>query len=145
MQACIQLGDFPPFAFGKNCRVDVDALRQLCKEQPERVALRSDYGHTLMTLNQVFHPSECFIDLYERLFTPASWQRLCDVLNVSYAEPDWEQQVNVSRTDTSVPDEVLAELGAWQAPTFAAVRQSMGHLDLAQLWPLAHRWCNDLS
>jgi len=25
------------------------------------------------------------------------------------------------------------------------VRQSMGHLDLAQLWPLAHRWCKDLS
>ncbi len=128
-----------------NHQTEVDALRQLCMEQPERVALRSDYGHTLMTLNQVFHPSECFIDLYERLFTPASWQRLCDVLNVPYAEPDWEQQVNVSRTDTSVPDEVLAELGAWQAPTFAAVRQSMGHLDLAQLWPLAHRWCNDLS
>ena len=128
-----------------NQEAEVEALRKLCVERPERVTLRSDYGHTLMALNQVFDPSECFIDLYERLFSPTSWQRLCDVLNVAYEEPEWEQQVNVSRTDTSIPDEVLAALGTWQAPTLTAVRQSMGHLDLAQLWPLAHRWCKDLS
>ena len=128
-----------------NHEAEVEALRQLCVEQPEMVTLRSDYGHTLRALTQVFDPSECFIDLYERLFTPASWQRLCDVLNVPYEEPEWEQQVNVSRTNTPIPDEVLAELGAWQAPTLAAVRRTMGHLDLAQLWPLAHRWCEDLS
>lgn len=128
-----------------NHDAEVNALRQLCMERPERVNLRSDYGHTLMALSQIFDPSACFIDLYERLFTPESWQRLCDVLNVPYEEPDWEQQVNVSRTDTSIPDDVMAELGAWQAPTMAAVRQSMGHLDLAQLWPLAHRWCPDFS
>ena len=128
-----------------NHEAEVEALRQLCIERPERVTLRSNYGHTLRALTQVFDPSECFIDLYERLFTPSSWQRLCDVLNVPYEEPEWEQQVNVSRTNTPIPDEVLAELGAWQAPTFAAVRQTMGHLDLAQLWPLAHRWCEDLS
>ena len=128
-----------------NQKAEVQALRKLCVERPERVTLGSDYGHTLMALNQVFDPSECFIDLYERLFSPTSWQRLCDVLNVAYEEPEWEQQVNVSRTDTSIPDEVLAALGTWQAPTFTAVRQSMGHLDLAQLWPLAHRWCKDLS
>ena len=128
-----------------NHEAEVEALRQLSVERPERVTLRSDYGHTLMALNQVFDPSECFIDLYERLFTPTSWQRLCDVLNVPYEEPNWEQKVNVSRTNTSIPDEVLAALGTWQAPTLTAVRQSMGHLDLAQLWPLAHRWCKDLS
>ena len=128
-----------------NHDAEVNALRQLCMERPERVNLRSDYGHTLMALSQVFDPSACFIDLYERLFTPESWQRLCDVLNVPYEVPDWEQQVNVSRTDTSIPDDVLAELGAWQAPTMAAVRQTMGYLDLAQLWPLAHRWCSDFS
>ena len=124
---------------------EVEALRKLCIERPERVTLRSNYSHTLMALQQVFDPSECFVDLYERLFTPSSWQRLCDVLNVPYEEPDWEEQVNVSRTDTSIPDELLAELGDWQAPNLTAVRQSMGHLDLAQLWPLAHRWCKDLS
>ena len=128
-----------------NHAAEVEALRQLSVERPERVTLRSDYGHTLMALAQVFDPSECFIDLYERLFTPTSWQRLCDVLNVPYEEPNWEQQVNVSRTDTSIPDEVLAALGAWQGPTLTAVRHHMGDLDLAQLWPLAHRWCKDLS
>jgi hypothetical protein len=128
-----------------NHETEVKALRQLCIERPVRVTLRSDYGHTLMALTQVFEPSECFIDLYERLFTPESWQRLCDVLNVPYEKPNWEQQVNVSRTDTSIPDEVLAELGDWQTPTLTAVRQHMGHLDLARLWPLAHRWCTDLS
>ena len=128
-----------------NRKTEVEALRQLCIERPVRVMLRSDYGHTLMALTEVFEPNECFIDLYERLFTPASWKHLCDVLKVPYEEPDWGQQVNVSRTDTSIPDEILAELGDWQAPTMAAVRQTMGHLDLAQLWPLAHRWCKEFS
>ena len=128
-----------------NRKTEVEALRQLCIERPVRVMLRSDYGHTLMALTEVFEPNECFIDLYERLFTPASWKHLCDVLKVPYEEPDWGQQVNVSRTDTSIPDEILAELGDWQAPTMAAVRQTMGQLDLAQLWPLAHRWCTDFS
>ena len=64
---------------------------------------------------------------------------------IQLIEPHWEQQVNVSRTDTSIPDEVLAELGDWQTPTLTAVRKHMGHLDLARLWPLAHRWCTDLS
>ena len=104
-----------------NHDTEVNALRQLCMERPERVSLRSDYGHTLMALSQVFDPSACFIDLYERLFTPESWQRLCSVLNVPYEVPDWEQQVNVSRTDTSIPDDVMAELGAWQAPTMGAL------------------------
>ena len=99
----------------------------------------------MRALTQEFDPSECCIDLYERLFTSASWQRLCDVLDVPYEEPEWEHQVNVSWIDTSISDEVLAEVGAWQTPTLAAVRQTMGHLDLAQLWPLAHRWCEDLS
>ena len=60
----------------------------------------------------MFDPSECCIDLYERLFTSASWQRLYDVLNIPYEQPEWEQQVNVSRTNTPIPDEVLAELAA---------------------------------
>jgi hypothetical protein len=128
-----------------NHETEVKALRQLCIERPVKVSLRSDYGHTLKALTQVFEPNECFIDIYERLFTPSSWKRLCDVLKVPYEEPNWEQQVNVSRTDTSIPDEVLAELGDWQTPTLTAVRQHMGHLDLARLWPLAHRWCTDLS
>ena len=52
-----------------NHEAEVEALRQLCIERPERVTLRSNYGHTLRALTQVFDPSECFIDLYERLFT----------------------------------------------------------------------------
>lgn len=120
---------------------EIKALRQLCLERPKSVALRSNYGHTLAALTNVFTPNTCFIDLYERIFREESWQRLCDLLNVPYEEPLWSKKVNVSRTDTTIPNDVLAALGEWQAPTVVAVRALIGDIDLAEFWPLAHRWC----
>ena len=75
------------------------------------------------------------------LFTPNSRIRLCRVLNIPYEEPQWEQKLNVSRTDTALPEDVLAELGQWQAPALAAVRQECPQLDLDRFWPTAVRWC----
>ena len=123
---------------------EVDTLRQLCHERPERIALRSDYGHTLTALDNAFGLEHCFIDLYEQLFTPGCWARLCRSLNVAYESPKWEQKLNVSRTETALPEDVLRELGRWQAPTMAAVRRHCPHLDLDRLWPTATRWCPEL-
>ena len=120
---------------------EVAALRELCRQRPERIDLRGDYGHTLKALDAAFGLSHCFVDLYEQLFTPTCWIRLCRVLNIPYEEPQWEQKLNVSRTDTALPEDVLAELGQWQAPALAAVRQECPQLDLDRFWPTAVRWC----
>ena len=116
-------------------------LQQLCRDRPERINLRGDYRHTLDSLQEAFGLQNCFVAAYEQLFTTECWTRLCNFLELPYREPVWEQQVNVSRTDTELPEELLAELGLWQAPTFKAVESSCPELDLRRLWPTAERWC----
>ena len=121
---------------------EIQALHELCRERPERINLRSDYGHTLAVLKQSFGLESCFIATYEQLFHQDCWSELCRFLGVPYQEPKWDQQVNVSRTDTHLPDKLLRELGQWQGPTLAAVQHHCPELDLNRLWPTATRWCS---
>ena len=121
---------------------EIKALRDLCRERPDRITLRSDYGHTLQALKQAFGLEHCFIGTYEQLFHQDCWAELCRFLGVRYQEPQWEQRVNVSRTDTELPEELLKELGQWQAPTLTAVEHHCPELNLNRLWPTASRWCS---
>ena len=121
---------------------EIQALHQLCHERPERINLRSDYGHTLTALQNSFGLKHCFIGTYEQLFYQDCWAELCRFLGVRYQEPKWEQRVNASRTDTDLPEELLKLLGQWQGPTLAAVQFHCPELDLNQLWPTASRWCS---
>jgi hypothetical protein len=121
---------------------EIQALHQLCHERPERINLRSDYGHTLTALQNSFGLKHCFIGTYEQLFHQDCWAELCRFLGVRYQEPKWEQRVNASRTDTDLPEELLKLLGQWQGPTLAAVQFHCPELDLNQLWPTASRWCS---
>ena len=121
---------------------EIQALHQLCHERPERINLRSDYGHTLTALKESFGLKHCFIATYEQLFHRDCWAELCRFLGVRYQEPQWEQRVNVSRTDTDLPEELLKQLGQWQEPTLAAVQLHCPELDLTRLWPTASRWCS---
>ena len=121
---------------------EIQALHQLCHERPERINLRSDYGHTLTAMQNSFGLKHCFIGTYEQLFHQDCWAELCRFLGVRYQEPKWEQRVNASRTDTDLPEELLKLLGQWQGPTLAAVQFHCPELDLNQLWPTASRWCS---
>ena len=120
---------------------EIASLRQLCRDRPERINLRGDYSHTLDSLEDSFGLQNCFVGAYEQLFTTECWARLCHFLDVPYREPQWDQKLNVSRTDTELPEELLSELGLWQAPTFRAVNACCPELDLIRLWPVAARWC----
>ena len=45
---------------------EVVALKELCRQRPERIALRGNYGHTLKALDAAFGSSHCFVDLNEQ-------------------------------------------------------------------------------
>jgi hypothetical protein len=117
------------------------ALRRLASQRPPSAELRGNYARTLTELDEAFGLSNCFIAFYETLFTPETYGALCRALRIPYREPNWDEQVNRSRTTTTVPDDVLDALGRWQAGTYAAVAQRCPEADLANLWPTAHRWC----
>ncbi len=91
--------------------------------------------------DEAFGLGNCFIAFYETQFTSETYGALSRALRIPYREPNWNEQVNLSRTTTTIPDDVLDALGGWQAGTYAAVAQHFVEADLANLWPTAHRWC----
>ena len=120
---------------------EIAALRKLAESRPVGASLRGDYGRTLGNLNDSFGLQACFLGFYENQFQEPNHRRLCDFLGLPYEEPDWGQAVNQSRTNTVIPDDVLAALGRWQASSFAAVERWLPEANLSTLWPTASRWC----
>ena len=129
---------------GKNdAASEIAALRHLAASRPRGATLRGDYAHTLNNLETAFGLANCFIGFYETLFTPDTFCSLCTTLRIPYTEPNWDEQVNRSRTATTIPDDLLEELGRWQAGSYTAVQQRFPDADLSRLWPTAHRWCGN--
>jgi len=105
--------------------------------------LRSDYSQTLNALDQSFGLENCFIALFETLFTPTTYADLCTYLHIHYEEPAWTSKVNESATSNVIPDDLLAEMGRMQASDLVCARQVLPHLCFDQLWPTASRWCKE--
>lgn len=103
--------------------------------------LRSNYAQTLEALEQAFGLEECFIGLFETLFSAESYGQLCSFLQVPYQEPAWSEKVNVSATANPIPEELLAQLGEQLAEDLRTVRRVLPNANLEQLWPTASRWC----
>ena len=120
---------------------EIKALRLLAKKRPERIRIRSDYAHTLRSLNQSFGLDECHVGIFETLFKKESHAQLCDYLRIPYQEPAWNEHVNVSATNTLIPEDLLYELGAWQRPAYEAACQALPSTNFSEVWPTASRWC----
>jgi hypothetical protein len=125
----------------RDATTEIESLRKLAYNRPRGATLRGDYAQTLNNLDEAFGLANCFIGFYETLFTADSFKALCATLGITYREPNWDEQVNRSRTTTTIPDNILGELGRWQAGSYAAVQQQFPDADLAAIWPTAHRWC----
>ena len=102
--------------------------------------LRSDYGQTLDALDQAFGLEHCFVGLFETLFTQPTYTELCRFLEIPYQEPAWGEKVNVSATNTVIPDDLLAEMGRQHAEDLQRAQQALPGLDLQRLWPTTSRW-----
>ena len=65
-------------------------LAALRKRVEKGQGLRSHYNQTLEALDQSFGLKHCFIGLFETLFQEDSSAALCEYLEISYQEPDWQ-------------------------------------------------------
>ena len=99
----------------RDAATEVASLR---KRVHKGQGLRSNYNQTLEALDQAFGLEHCFIGLFETLFQQDSYTALCDYLEITYQQPDWQQKVNASATANLIPDDLLAELGQQQAADF---------------------------
>ena len=120
---------------------EVESLRSLVKKLPKRFSIRSNYVHTLNVLQESFGLENCFINFYETLFTTQVYSQLCRFLNINYEEPNWGQKINASTSDTQIPEDILEQLGTWQAPNFQAVKNKLPNLSIESIWPTSTTWC----
>ena len=65
-------------------------LAALRKRVEKGQGLRSHYNQTLEALDQAFELEHCFVGLFETLFEQASFTALCDYLEITYQEPNWQ-------------------------------------------------------
>ena len=119
---------------------EIETLRQ-------RVAkgrgLRSNYGQTLAALDQAFGLENCFVGLFETLFTPGTYAELCSFLGIPYEEPSWSEKINVSATSTVIPDDLLATMGRMHADDLRRATEALPSADFQTLWPTTSRWSNN--
>jgi hypothetical protein len=123
----------------RDAATEVASLR---KRVHKGQGLRSNYNQTLEALDQAFGLENCFIGLFETLFQQDSYTALCDYLEITYQQPDWQEKVNASATANLIPDDLLAELGQQQSADFQQVCRTLPGLDFNRLWPTTSRWCS---
>jgi hypothetical protein len=121
----------------RDAATEVASLR---KRVAKGRGLRSDYGQTLDALDQAFGLEQCFIGLFESLFTETNYAKLCRFLEISYREPAWSEKVNVSATANVIPDDLLADMGRQQAANLKRAQEALPNQNLQQLWPTTSRW-----
>lgn len=120
---------------------EMEALRRTVSKRPRGIDRRSDYRHTLEALNEAFGLQEVYVGFYETLFCSDTIRSLCQYLELPYSEADFDKRLNVSTTDTAIPEDVLLALGTWQSGTLHYCRQRFPSIDFDALWPTASRWC----
>ena len=73
----------------------------------DRNRLRTQYERTIVELEQAFDKEDIYYGFYESLFQEAEIRRLCDFLNIDFAEPNYDQRPNPSpRTSALAPDDI---------------------------------------
>ncbi len=124
-----------------NAETEISTLKELVRKRPERISIRSDYVQTLASLHEAFGLNNCFIGFYETLFREDTYTHLCDFLGLNYQEPQWTQKVNQSLSTSAIPNELMREIGSWQASTLEGVQRYLPDAKLSSLWPTAFRCC----
>lgn len=122
----------------RDAGTEISTLRERVKKGR---GLRSDYGQTLDALEQAFGLNNCYVGLFETLFTSDTYSTLCNYLQIPYQEPAWRQKVNVSATANVIPEDLLAEMGAQQALNLQRARAVFPEVNFDRVWPTASRWC----
>jgi hypothetical protein len=100
----------------------------------ENFIAKTRYENTITTLEKVFTPDQIFYAFYEELFSSNEISRLCSFLNLKYAIPDFEKKVNVSRTETLIPDELKFEIVNFYSSTYEYLFSKFGREQILSLW-----------
>jgi len=124
-----------------HAEAEIAATRRAAERHPRGMERRGNYRRTLENLDRAFAPEQIHVGFYESLFRPESIRALCRHLGLPYQPADFSRRVNASDSTTTIPAEVMEQLGAWQRDTYQYCLERFREADLARLWPTASRLC----
>lgn len=122
---------------GKALVEDDDEKEILRRLKLRTVMERSSYHKTLSAIKAVFEPQDCFISLYEEVFTPTEISRLCSVLNIEYVPPDFEKHLNKTEKKSDISDEAVKAVAKHLEESYSAAAAHFGSEKILKLWPSA--------
>jgi len=100
----------------------------------ENFISKTRYENTITTLEKVFTTDQIFYAFYEEIFSSNEILRLCSFLNLQYTVPDFEKRVNVSRTETLIPDELKFEIVNFYNSTYEYMFSKFGRDRILSVW-----------
>lgn len=105
----------------------------------ERYRIRTQYEHTLRSVDEVFGPDEVHFGFYETLFEPDEVRRIADLAGIGYHEPDFSQRRNMSqrKADGGLDEELVKRVAQHYGATYEAVAARFPAVDLTRIWPSA--------
>jgi hypothetical protein len=102
------------------------------------VDLRTRYERTLENLDQVFDPPEIHVELYERLFTASSVNKIAEFVGIDARTPNFDRKVNASsRQSIGLPEDVASVVAHHYRDTYSAVAERLGIANIGAWWPSA--------
>lgn len=115
-----------------------ETAEQLVRERyaDPQYAARTRYDLTLAALDAAFPADDLFVGFYEQLFGPEEVRRVCEVVGVTYREPDVGARANAApRVVAELPAQTVREVAAHFRPVYDAVAARVGGDTVEALWP----------
>ncbi|HHB80810.1 MAG TPA: sulfotransferase [Aliiroseovarius sp.] len=95
-------------------------VEQVLKNPKSEAGIRSDYVGMLRRIRNAVPGADLLVEFYERLFTPAAVQRICEFLGLSAHPADFDTRVHAGRSLAMAPAQRAAAL-QMLAPQYAHV------------------------
>lgn len=110
--------------------------------QKELTYCKTDYKKIILNLESVFKPQELHFDFYERLFTPAAYQRFSDFIEFTLKPPDFGNFVNASPKNSELSKELSRAIAQHYSQTYQFVEERFNGI-ASELWAANYQSISD--
>ncbi|MGX9355767.1 sulfotransferase domain-containing protein [Roseobacteraceae bacterium S113] len=93
------------------------------------------YDKTVERIKSVFDKDELYFELYERLFTPESIERLATFLGVPKIDVNFSERVNASPSTQALSPEAIYSMATTMAPAYQCAKDVFGADEISTCWP----------
>lgn len=96
--------------------------------------VRTDYRHTVNSLEEAFGADNVFFGFYETLFSDHEIARLLDFLNISWLNPPLETRVNASRSAFRLSGDIKRQIRELYSEVYEYCEHRFPGVEVNELW-----------